>query len=160
MLLLESSSRRRVQGLAPEGTRSRNTKKRIFTTIIVHPIPRRLTLKTQVPANTPWNIKVKHLVAGRGYSHIQTIYVCAAPKRARSFYALLVSKRVKTLLILRLHVWNLVWIWRELRECTNVFIVSIPNEWEKKEREICQFEMNCKKNFCFCSYVKNDDIIS
>ena len=37
------------------------------------------------------------------------------------------------------------WFLRELRECINVFIVSIPNE--KKEREICEFEMDFKKSF-------------
>ena len=37
------------------------------------------------------------------------------------------------------------WFLRELRECINVFIVSIPNE--KKEREICKFEMDFKKSF-------------
>ena len=37
------------------------------------------------------------------------------------------------------------WFLRELRECINVFIVSIPNE--KKEREIGEFEMDFKKSF-------------
>ena len=40
---------------------------------------------------------------------------------------------------------------RELRECTNVFFVSISNG--KKEREICKFQ------FCCCSNLSNDDII-
>ena len=40
---------------------------------------------------------------------------------------------------------------RELRECTNVFFVSISNE--KKEREICKFQ------FCCYSNLSNDDII-
>ena len=29
-------------------------------------------------------------------------------------------------------VWNRVWFLKELRECVNVFIVSIPNELERK----------------------------
>ena len=33
-------------------------------------------------------------------------------------------------------VWNRVWFSRELRECMNVFTVSMS----KKEREICEFE--------------------
>ena len=37
---------------------------------------------------------------------------------------------------------------RELGEFVNVFIVSIPNEY-KKEREICDFEMDLK-NFFVC----------
>ena len=40
---------------------------------------------------------------------------------------------------------------KELRECTNVFFVSISNE--KKEREICEFQ------FCCCSNLSNDDTI-
>ena len=39
------------------------------------------------------------------------------------------------------------WFSRERRECMNVLIVSIPNE--KKEREICEFEMDFKKSFLF-----------
>ena len=45
------------------------------------------------------------------------------------FWAVLVWKRVYTLPIL---VWNRVWFLRGLRECMDVFIVSIPNEWERK----------------------------
>ena len=33
----------------------------------------------------------------------------------------------------------------ELRECMNVFIVSL--QMSKKEREICEFEMDFKKSF-------------
>ena len=32
-------------------------------------------------------------------------------------------------------------VFNELWECMNVFVVSIPNEL-KKEREICEFEMD------------------
>ena len=32
-------------------------------------------------------------------------------------------------------------VFKELWECMNVFVVSIPNEL-KKEREICEFEMD------------------
>ena len=45
------------------------------------------------------------------------------------FWAVLVWKRVYTLPIL---VWNRVWFLRGLQECMDVFIVSIPNEWERK----------------------------
>ena len=41
------------------------------------------------------------------------------------FWAVLVWKWVYTLPIL---VWNRVWFSRELRQCMNVFILSIPNE--------------------------------
>ena len=54
------------------------------------------------------------------------------------FFCLL--KRIYTLLIL---VWNRVWYSRELPECKNVFVVSIPNEEERKikMRILCH-------NFC------------
>ena len=45
------------------------------------------------------------------------------------FFGLL--KTVHTLLIL---VWNRVWFSRELPECKNVFVVSIPNEEERKRK--------------------------
>ena len=35
---------------------------------------------------------------------------------------------------------------RKLRECMNVFIISIPND-DKKEREIREFEVDSKKSF-------------
>ena len=41
------------------------------------------------------------------------------------FCTVLVWKRVETLLTL---VWNRVWFSRKLRECTKVFIISVPNE--------------------------------
>ena len=41
-----------------------------------------------------------------------------------------------------------MWFSRELRECINVFIVSIPNDdMSKKERKICEFEIDFKKSF-------------
>ena len=38
---------------------------------------------------------------------------------------------------------------RELRECSNVPVVSIPDEYERKV--IYEFEMDFKKSFCKCS---------
>ena len=38
-----------------------------------------------------------------------------------------------------------VMVFEELRECMNVFIISIPNG--KKERKICKLEMDFKKSF-------------
>ena len=38
-----------------------------------------------------------------------------------------------------------VMVFGELRECMNVFIISIPNG--KKERKICKLEMDFKKSF-------------
>ena len=35
--------------------------------------------------------------------------------------------------ILPILVWNWVWFSRELRECMNIFVVSIPNEWEREK---------------------------
>ena len=64
-------------------------------------------------------------------------------QRAR-LCAVLVSKRVFKLTLFIL-VWNRIWFARELGECTNVFIVSFQTN--KKEREICEFEMNFKKYF-------------
>ena len=65
------------------------------------------------------------------------------------FCAVLVRKRVYTLPIL---VWHRVWFSRELQECMNVFIVSIPKERKRKKREICEFEMDLK-NFFVCSLI-------
>ena len=59
-----------------------------------------------------------------GYSLMQAITVCAAPK-GRVFAPFWSEKRAKTLPIL---VWNWVLFSRELPECVNIFIVSIPNE--------------------------------
>ena len=64
-------------------------------------------------------------------------------QRAR-LCAVLVSKRVFKLTLFIL-VWNRIWFAREPGECTNVFIVSFQTN--KKEREICEFEMNFKKYF-------------
>ena len=60
----------------------------------------------------------------RGYSLMQAILVCAAPK-GRVFAPFWSEKRAKTLPIL---VWNRILFSRELRECMNIFIVSIPND--------------------------------
>ena len=43
-------------------------------------------------------------------------------------------------------IWNRVWFSRELRVCRNVFVVSVPNESEKKI-VICEFEMDFKKSY-------------
>ena len=57
---------------------------------------------------------------------VPKIQCCLPP----CFYcAVFVWKRVYTLPVL---AWNRVWFSRELRECMNVFIVSIPNGWERK----------------------------
>ena len=60
----------------------------------------------------------------RGYSLMQAITVCAAPK-GRVFAPFWSEKRAKTLPIL---VWNRVLFSRKLPECMNTFIVSIPND--------------------------------
>ena len=39
-----------------------------------------------------------------------------------------------------------------------VFIVSIPNEQER--REMCEFEMDLMSLFCLRSHLSNDNIIS
>ena len=53
-------------------------------------------------------------------------YIGRVPPHLVTFFCpFLVWKRVYTLPIL---VWNRVWFLRELRECMNVFIISIPNE--------------------------------
>ena len=72
------------------------------------------------------------------------------PPNGVGICAALVLKRVENF-----PIWNLesgtCTVSKELRECTNVFFVSISNE--KKEREICEFQ------FCCCSNLRNDDII-
>ena len=50
-------------------------------------------------------------------------------------------------------VWNRGWYSRELLKCMNVFVVSIPNEIERKI--ICEFEMALKKFFWWRSNLSN-----
>ena len=78
-------------------------------------------------------------------SHKSYSRMCPRPlAKEYGFYAVLVWKRVKTLSIL---VWNRVqWFLRELRARMNVFVVSIPNEWEGA-RVRCKLEMDFKKSF-------------
>ena len=49
------------------------------------------------------------------------------------------------LLTLLISVWNWARFSRELREFTDVFIVSIPNAQERKP-ETCEFEVDFKKS--------------
>ena len=53
---------------------------------------------------------------------------------------------------------NRVWISTELRESMNVFIVSIPNEYERKS--LYEFEMEFNKSLCWSSNLSNDGMIS
>ena len=55
-------------------------------------------------------------------------------------------------------VWNQVWFSRELRECMNIFIVSIPNEEERKKN--MRFLNGFKEFFGLRSNLSNNDIIS
>ena len=71
------------------------------------------------------------------------------------FWAVLVWKRVYTLPIL---VWNRVWFLRGLQECMDVFIVSIPNEWERKRN--MRIRNGFEEFFCLRSNLSNDNIIS
>ena len=91
---------------------------------------------------------------GRVLPYINYISMCRSI--GWGFWAVLVWKRVYTLPIL---VWNRVWFSRELRECMNVFIVSIPNEWERKRNMRIRngFEVFF---FGLRSNLSNDNIIS
>ena len=55
------------------------------------------------------------------------------PKKVRFVWRLGLKTNVYkyTLAIL---VWNWIWFSRELRECINVFIMSVPNNKVKKEK--------------------------
>ena len=55
-------------------------------------------------------------------------------------------------------IWNQVWFSRELRECMNIFIVSIPNEEERKKN--MRFLNGFEEFFCLRSNLSNNDIIS
>ena len=68
------------------------------------------------------------------------------------FCVVLVWKWVYTLPIL---VWNWVWFLRELRECMNVFIVSTPNEWERKRN--MRIWNGLEELFCLRSNLSNDN---
>ena len=51
-----------------------------------------------------------------------------------------------------------MWFSRELRECMNVFIVSIPNEDERNGN--MRIRNAFEQIFCLRSNLSNDDIIS
>ena len=53
-----------------------------------------------------------------GYFLMQPITVCAAPK----------GRVLQRAITLHIFVWNRVLFSRELPECMNIFIVSIPND--------------------------------
>ena len=69
------------------------------------------------------------------------------------FCAVLVWKRVYTFPIL---VWNRVWFLRELRECMNVFIVSILNEKERKRN--MRIRNGFEEFFSLRSNLSNDQL--
>ena len=52
-----------------------------------------------------------------------------------------------------------MWFSRELQQRMKVFIVSIPNAMSKKEREVCEFEMN-EEFVCLRSSLSYYNIIS
>ena len=54
-------------------------------------------------------------------------------------------------------VWNRVWLSRELRECMNEFIVSIPNEQERKRN--MRIRNGFEEFFCLRSNLSNDIIL-
>ena len=70
------------------------------------------------------------------------------------FCAVLVWKRVDAFPIL---VWNWVWFSRGLRECMNVFVVSIPSEWERMGN--MRIRNGFEECFCLHSNLSNDNII-
>ena len=47
-------------------------------------------------------------------------------------------------------VWNRVWFLKELLDCMNVFIIQF--QMSKRERKICEFEMDLK-NFFVCALI-------
>ena len=62
-------------------------------------------------------------------------------------------------------VWNRVWFLRELRDCMNVFIVSIPNEYERKKNmrirngfeEFFRFRSNLSNDNNFCLKARSEN---
>ena len=57
-------------------------------------------------------------------------------------------------------VWKQVWFSRKLRECTNVFMVSILFKWVRKKEKYANSKWILRNLFCCCSNLSNDDIIS
>ena len=55
-------------------------------------------------------------------------------------------------------VWNLEWFLRQLRDCMNVFLVSMPIEYERKTN--MRIRNGFEEFFCLRSGLSNDDIIS
>ena len=52
-----------------------------------------------------------------------------------------------------------MWFSRELRECTNVFVVSILTDKERKNEKYANSKWILRNRFCCCSNLSNDDII-
>ena len=106
--------------------------------------PRRSDTRARREVREPEKIKVEDYEregeSPGGYSLIKAMYVCAAPKG--NVFAPFWSENGYRLPLF----WSgRVLVFAGTKECMNVFILSIPNE--KKEREICEFEMDFKKSF-------------
>ena len=79
----------------------------------------------------PVFFKLGRLAGGRGGGGGRySFYICAA-HRAGFLRRFGLKKGIQALPIL---LWNRIWFLRELRECMNVFIVSIPKWVRKKEK--------------------------
>ena len=78
----------------------------------------------------PVFFKRGRLAGGRGGGGRYSFYICAA-HRAGFLRRFGLKKGIPALPIL---LWNRIWFLRELRECMNVFIVSIPKWVRKKEK--------------------------
>ena len=78
----------------------------------------------------PVFFKLGRLAGGRGGGGRYSFYICAA-HRAGFLRRFGLKKGLPALPIL---LWNRIWFLRELRECMNVFIVSIPKWVRKKEK--------------------------
>ena len=79
----------------------------------------------------PVFFKLGRLAGGRGGAGgWYSFYICAA-HRAGFLRRFGLKKGIPALPIL---LWNRIWFLRELRECMNVFIVSIPKWVRKKEK--------------------------
>ena len=79
----------------------------------------------------PVFFKLGRLAGGRGGAGGRySFYICAA-HRAGFLRRFGLKKGIQALPIL---LWNRIWFLRELRECMNVFIVSIPKWVRKKEK--------------------------
>ena len=77
---------------------------------------------------SPWEVVPKSVIRGGGvFPYISHVGICASKGVILAPFSSEKGHR-----LCPFYVWNRVWFSRELRECMNVFIVSIADELQRK----------------------------